>query len=291
MKDFEDCLAEWALQDSFYERVLGSHGDKSCAASLRSGDEGCVAGIPMAKRLAQALGVESSWEKQSGDLVESGEEIASFRGTAEQILKFENLIIGLIGKPSGIATAAWRARKAAEGRIRLICGGWKKHPFPIKEMAREAVAAGGLESRILAPPFLYLDKNFVRVFGGIRQTLEAVASHSVPKVIQVKGEFSPIAEEAREAIRHGASLIMVDTGCCGDLDEVLRVMKEEKASPRVQTAFAGGIKVEDIPLLVQRGVDILDIGAAILDAPWLELSYDVVADLKSSSNTQISNSE
>jgi nicotinate-nucleotide pyrophosphorylase (carboxylating) len=278
MKALEDCLAEWALQDPFYKRVLGGLREKPLAASLRSREEGCAAGIPLAKRVAQTLGVEGSWKKQSGDWIQREGEIAFFRGNAEQILKFENLIIGLIGKSSGIATAAWRAKKAAEGRIRLICGGWKKHPFLVKDMAREAVAAGGLESRILEPPFLYLDKNFVRVFGGIRQALEAVASHSAPKVIQVKGEFGPIAEEAREAIRHGARVIMVDTGCCEDLDEVLRVMREEKASPRVRTAFAGGIKIDDIPLFFQKGVDILDIGAAILDAPWLELSYDVVVD-------------
>jgi nicotinate-nucleotide pyrophosphorylase (carboxylating) len=41
-------------------------------------------------------------------------------------------------------------------------------------------------------------------------------------------------------------------------------------------AFAGGIKLSDIPLLAKKGVDILDIGAAILDAPWLELTYDVM---------------
>jgi nicotinate-nucleotide pyrophosphorylase (carboxylating) len=41
-------------------------------------------------------------------------------------------------------------------------------------------------------------------------------------------------------------------------------------------AFGGGIKLEDIPALVKKGVDILDIGSAILDAPWLDLSYDVV---------------
>jgi nicotinate-nucleotide pyrophosphorylase (carboxylating) len=59
---------------------------------------------------------------------------------------------------------------------------------------------------------------------------------------------------------------------------VLRVVREEKTQPRVLTAFAGGIKIEEIPLLIQRGVDILDIGAAILDAPWLELSYDVAKE-------------
>jgi nicotinate-nucleotide pyrophosphorylase (carboxylating) len=278
MKAFEDCLAEWTLQDSFYERTLGSLHAKPLAASLRSREQGCAAGIPLAMQVARTLGVEASWRKQSGDWIQPEDEVAFFRGAAEQILKLENLIIGLIGKPSGIATAARRAKKAAEDQVRLICGGWKKHPFLIKDMAREAVAAGGLESRILSPPFLYLDKNFVRAFGGVRQTLEAVASHSVPKVIQVRGEFGPIGEEAREAIRHGARVIMVDTGCCGDIDEVLRVVREEKTQPRVLTAFAGGIKIEEIPLLIQRGVDILDIGAAILDAPWLELSYDVAKE-------------
>ena len=159
-----------------------------------------------------------------------------------------------------------------------MSGGWKKHPVLIKEMVREAVAAGGFGQRILDQPFLYLDKNYVRIFGGIGQTLRAVAADRAAKVIQVRGEFAPIAEEAREAIRNGASVVMVDTGSWEDLDKVLQVMKAGKPSSGVQTAFAGGIRIEDIPALVRKGVDILDIGAAILDAPWLELSYDVVKE-------------
>jgi nicotinate-nucleotide pyrophosphorylase len=106
MKALEDCLAEWTLEDPFYDRVLGRLREKPPAASLRSGEEGCAAGIPLAKRVAQTLGVEGSWKKQGGDWIQREEEIAFFRGNAEQILKFENLIIGLIGKSSGIATAA-----------------------------------------------------------------------------------------------------------------------------------------------------------------------------------------
>jgi hypothetical protein len=37
------------------------------------------------------------------------------------------------------------------------------------------------------------------------------------------------------------------------------------------------VRLQDIPALTAKGVDILDIGAAILDAPWLEMSYDVVS--------------
>jgi nicotinate-nucleotide pyrophosphorylase (carboxylating) len=278
MNDFESLLAELAMPDPFYEKVLGECRNRRLTAVLRSQGEGRLAGVPMAQHAAKALGIEGDWKKRTGEDVRKGEAVARFQGLAEPILKLENLVIGIIAKPSGIATAAAKAVHAADGRVRLVSGGWKKHPVLIKEMVREAVAAGGFGQRILDQPFLYLDKNYVRIFGGIGQTLRAVAADRAAKVIQVRGEFAPIAEEAREAIRNGAGVVMVDTGSWEDLDKVLQVMKAGKPSSGVQTAFAGGIRIEDIPALVRKGVDILDIGAAILDAPWLELSYDVVKE-------------
>lgn len=278
MKEWETFLARWKVRDPFYEGVLGETKGKRTQSALRSEEDGWLAGISLAQKAVQEVAVEGEWIKESGDPVRAGEEVARFQGTAESILMLENFLIGLISKPSGIASAAKKALATASGRVRLVSGGWKKVPYPIKEIIREAAAVAGLPTRILDPPFLYLDKNYVRIFGGVHQALEALAPHQVPKVIQVRGEFASVREEAREAIRYGARVIMVDTGCCGDLDEVLQVVREEKAFPRVQTAFAGGVKIEDIPFLIQKGVDILDIGAAILDARWLEMSYDVVAD-------------
>jgi nicotinate-nucleotide pyrophosphorylase (carboxylating) len=71
---------------------------------------------------------------------------------------------------------------------------------------------------------------------------------------------------------------MVDTGSRKDLDEVLKVLRKKKKSTQAKLAFAGGIQLKDIPLLAEKGVDILDIGAAILDAPWLDLTYDVIPE-------------
>ena len=280
MKDFESLLVDWTVEDPFYDRVFGGLKDRTITALLRSREEGCLAGIPFSDKAVQALGIEARWKKESGADIAAGEEIARFRGTPGPIVRLENLIIGLIGKSSGIASAAQRAKKAARGRVHLVSGGWKKHPFLIKEIIREAVTSGGLETRILDQPFLYLDKNYVRIFGGISQALRAVAKDPAPKVIQVRGEFASIDTEAYEAIRNGASVLMVDTGSWEDLDRVLRVIKEEGASPGVKSAFAGGIRTEDIPALTEKGVDILDIGGEILDAPWLELSYDVLREGK-----------
>jgi nicotinate-nucleotide pyrophosphorylase (carboxylating) len=278
MNDFESLLDKLAIPDRFYEKVLGESRDRPLTAVLRSQEDGWLAGVCFTEKAASALGIKAEWKRKNGESIQKGEEIARFKSLPEPILKLENLAIGFISKPSGIASAAKRALDAGSGKIRLVCGGWKKHPFPIKEMVREAVTAGGLNQRILDEPFLYLDKNYVRIFGGIGPTLRVVAADRSAKVIQVRGEFAPIDQEAREAIRYGASVVMVDTGSWEDLDNVLQVIKAAKPSSEVQTAFAGGIRIEDIPALVRKGVDILDIGAAILDAPWLELSYDVVKD-------------
>lgn len=275
MKNYAALLGEWLTEDPFYERIFQGIRHHRLKASLSSKGNGWLAGVPFAQRAAEILGLEAVWKKTSGVAVEKGEEIAQFVGMPQQIVKIENLVIGLISKPSGIATAAQKAQKAAGGKIRLVSGGWKKHPFLIKELIWEAVAAGGLAHRIVDEPFIYLDKNYVRIFGGISQALKA-ASSSFIKVIQLRGEFSPIAEEALEAIASGAQVLMVDTGSRRDLDEVLKVLKKKKNPAQVRLAFAGGIRLKDIPLLAGKGVDILDIGAAILDAPWLDLTYDVI---------------
>jgi len=278
MKNYAALLGEWLTEDPFYERIFQGIRHHRLNASLYSKGNGWLAGVPFAQRAAEILGLEAVWKKTSGVAVEKGEEIAQFVGMPQQIVKFENLAIGLISKPSGIATAAQKAQKAAGGKIRLVSGGWKKHPFLIKELIWEAVAAGGLAHRIVDEPFIYLDKNYVRIFGGISQALKAAPSSSLIKVIQLRGEFSPIAEEALEAIASGAQVLMVDTGSRRDLDEVLKVLKKKKPPARVRLAFAGGIQLKDIPLLAGKGVDILDIGAAILDAPWLDLTYDVIPE-------------
>jgi len=276
MKNYAALLGEWLTEDPFYERIFQGIRHHRLKASLSSKGNGCLAGIPFAQRAAEILGLEAVWKKSSGMVVAKGEEIAQFLGMPQQIVKIENLVIGLVSKPSGIATAAQEAQKAAGGKIRLVSGGWKKHPFLIKELIWEAVSVGGIAHRIVDEPFIYLDKNYVRIFGGISQALQAAVPSSFVKVIQLRGEFSPIAEEAIEAVASGAQVLMVDTGSRMDLDEVRKVLRKRKTPASIRLAFSGGVQLKDIPLLAEKGVDILDIGAAILDAPWLDLTYDVI---------------
>ena len=81
----------------------------------------------------------------------------------------EEELIGWISKASSIATAAWRAKKAAGKDLKVVCGAWKKMPLSIKELERQAIADGGIAYRMAEKPFLYLDKNYVKVLGGLEK--------------------------------------------------------------------------------------------------------------------------
>jgi nicotinate-nucleotide pyrophosphorylase (carboxylating) len=88
--------------------------------------------------------------------------------------------------------------------------------------------------------FIYLGKNYVRILGGIAPTLQRAISFSKVRVIQLRGEFASIAEEADEAISSGADVLMVDTGSWKDLDDVLR----ESRKGGLPIGFGSPLRVE-----------------------------------------------
>ncbi len=185
-------------------------------------------------------------------------------------------MIGALSKTSGIATAARKAKATVNSRCRVVCGGSKKLPHEIKGLVRQAVVHGGLEVRMLEQPFLYLDKNYVRILGGVKAALEAVAHLKRPAVIQVRGESQPIDEEALDAARGGAKVIMVDTGKFEDLVSVVQALKRNESRTGVELAFSGNIDLDDLAHICSAGMDVVDIGYAILDAPCLPMRFDVL---------------
>lgn len=256
--------------------IFSSVCDQIFTAHITAETDGIIAG---AKRAAEALtqiGLSVMYTVADGTAVTSGEIIATFTGKAKQMAMAEEVAIGIMAKPSGIATAACKAVAAAGSDLRIVCGAWKKMPPEIKFIVREAVADGRASFRITDQPFLYLDKNFIRMLGGIEATLHAVKDqHDKLKVIQLKGDFGEVSQEALTAAKNGADIIMVDTGYMEDVVAVNRLLSEHGYRKKIQIAFAKGIKQDSIEGLKGKGIDILDIGTGIIDAPLLDMKMDV----------------
>jgi len=260
------------------EILFHSIHNKHITARITVEREGVIAGSKYAREKLAELGVKVEYLAEDGAKVLPDDVVAAISGTPKQITSAEDAVIGNLTKTSGIATASTQAVKLADGKIRIVSGAWKKMPLLIKHMVREAVAIGGAAFRIADTPFVYLDKNYVRIFN---KSIPAVlkAAKIMPDrlaVIQLRGETGSIGEEVAEAAAGGADILMIDTGKHADAVEAIKVLNQLGIRQDKQVAFAGGVQIEDIPDYARLGIDILDIGSRIIDAPLLDMKMDVI---------------
>ncbi|WP_029117486.1 hypothetical protein [Mycobacterium sp. URHB0044] len=249
------------------ETIFAGIAERVFTAALIADDEGIVSPVAAAAESLQDLGLRIDFALREADHVRPGDEIIRFRGTPMQIALAEERVVGLLAKASGIATATRRFVDRANGSPRIVSGAWKKLPVSVKDTIRSAIMAGGAEPRIATWPFVYLDKNFVTMLGGVDATLAAVAEMAGHrKVIQLDDPELVVA-----AVHGGADVVFIDTGKLGDAAIASRELCGAGVRGRVELAFGGGVRLEDIDELKRLEVDTVDVGRAIVDAPLLDM--------------------
>jgi len=253
--------------------------DKKSIARISAQGEGILSGVPWMKMACEKLELNLKECRRSRAKLRPGEVVAVVEGTAKQMALGEEELIGWVSKASGIATAARKAKEAAGRNLKVVCGAWKKMPLPIKDLVRQAVADGGIPYRIADIPFLYLDKNYVRILGGVGKTLQTVKGlKGYTLVIQLKDEGRDLIREAVLAAARGADIVMIDTGTKEDVVDIDSALRAKGLRDRVKIAFAGNIGISDLRDLKKLPVEIIDIGQAVVDAPLLDMRMDITGE-------------
>jgi len=262
------------VRDEIFCGITG----KIITACIIADEGGILAETGAVAKEAEKLGILLESITEEGKEVGAGDVLARFRGTPKQIAMAEEVLLGLMAKPSGIATATHEFVKKAGRRPQIVCGAWKKMPPQLKDTIRRAIVTGGGSFRIASDPFVYLDKNYVEMLHGIQGCLAAASGlNGSAKVVQLKGRYKDLAQEACEAASCGAAIIFIDTGFKKDIGRVSEALSRLGLREGVRIAFAGNIKLDDIAELKSMDVDILDIGRAIVDAPLLDMRMEVIA--------------
>ncbi|HBP63491.1 MAG TPA: nicotinate-nucleotide pyrophosphorylase [Desulfosporosinus sp.] len=260
------------LREFLFEPLKG----RSYLFAIRTRENGILSGAARLKELAIELGLKVILMAEEGSLLIPGTTVFAARGNAEMVTRAEETLMGVIGKPSGVATAAANIVKKASP-VKVVCGAWKKIGQATKGELRQAVMTGGGGLRMSEQPFVYLDKNYIRMFGGVTAAVAQAKLFDPNRLVvaQLRGEVQGIVEEARFAVQAGAGILMVDTGIPEDLKAVMSAAVSDGWRKSVQLAFAGGVYAEELAEIVALGPDIIDVGRAILDAPLLDFSLDV----------------
>ncbi len=261
------------LRDRIFESLAGQ---RFRAAVVAAGD-GVLAGMSAALAEAGAVGCRVRALVADGALIVDGTRVLELTGVPKGLALAEEVVMGALAKPSGIASATRRLVDCAAARLQIVAGGWKKMPRAMKQTVRQAVQVGGAATRIDQAPFLYLDKNYVRMFGGVAATLDAVAGVKGHRtVIQIGAGPESLEQETRVAVAHEVSTLFVDTGDICDVQRVLATLAELGARDHLRVAFGGGVGCEQVEELARLGVDALCIGRAIVDAPLVDFRMEIL---------------
>lgn len=274
MEDMEDAL------DPGEEVLRGIEG-RMVTAVIIAGSAGILSGVAAAAVKAEELGLTVESMLDEGSEIAEGDEIARFTGSPEQVALAEENLIGLLAKTSGVATAARDFVKAAGKKPRVVCGAWRKVPPADREAIRQAVVSGGADHRITERPFVYLDQNHIEMLGGIRASIEAVSGLAAERtiVVQLKGRHASITREALEAAECGAGILFIDTGVNLDFMEAAFELERAGLRKKVKIAFGGNLDLKDVRSIKKDkfGIEIVDVGTKIADAPLLDMRLEVIA--------------
>lgn len=257
------------------DNIFDSIADRLFPASIIALENGILSGSKSAIEQAATIGIKIDI-LDDGSQLKPGREIAQIIGRPKQTAMAEETLAGLLAKPSGIATAAKLFKEKAGGKARIVSGAWKKMPGSQKEMIRNAVVCGGVPCRVTGEPFIYLDKNYIKMFGGIRECLTGIKGlEDLTRVVQLNGFFKNVADEAVDAAQHGAGIIFIDSGRSEDVTAVSMRLRDAGFRERVKIAFSGGITLKSLDEILALDAEILDVGRAIIDAPLIDMRLEV----------------
>lgn len=245
---------------------------------------GVVAGLPAAAAVVAVADprLEFTPTVADGARVAAGQTIATLAGATRSVLTAERVVLNLLGRMSGVATAVRRLVDAAEGtpcRVydtrktvpgwRLLDkyavrmgGGWNHRTglydaILIKDNHLAALRAAGLGP----------DEAVRRARAFVEKTFPPSRSRSMVVEIEVDS-FDQLAA----VLAAGPDVVLLDNM---HVEELARCVAERhRLAPQVVLEASGGIRPETVPAIAATGVDRVSTGWPTHHAPWLDIALD-----------------
>ena len=191
-------------------------------------------------------------------------EVLAIEGSARAILTAERTALNVLGRLSGVATAAALAVRAVEGTEARILDTRKTTPG-LRALEKAAVAAGGAENhRFGLFDAILIKENHIAAAGGITAAVEAARGLRPDLLLEVECETRADVDEALAA---GATRLLLDNMRPHDLHELVR-----HVAGRAELEASGGISISNLHEVAETGVDYISLGALTHSAPALDLS-------------------
>jgi len=245
--------------------------DTTGSAKLLVKEAGILAGLEVAQRIFHRFDQEVHLEilKKDGSAIAPGDLVFRVRGKVHSLLQCERLVLNVMQRMSGIATATNEYVNLLEGTGTKILDTRKTTPG-MRFLEKEAVRlGGGVNHRFGLYDMILIKDNHIDFAGGIEQAVTACKAYLEREKLKLDMVVETRSLKDIEVVLSigGIQRILLDNFSVELTREAVELIDNQ-----VETESSGGITRETIRSYAECGVDYISVGALTHQINSLDLS-------------------
>lgn len=203
----------------------------------------------------------------SGARLQSGDEIATVRGSARVLLTRERVTLNFLQRLSGIATLAAKFVAAIEGTgVRML--DTRKTTPGLRVLEKMAASAGGVVNhRMGLWDAVLIKNNHIRLAGGVRAAVERTKALNLPIEVEVRTRA-----EIETALECGAARLLLD-----NMTAEQAAVEIHFIAKRAETEISGGVTLANVRAYAEAGPDFISSGSITHSAVAVDINCGIYA--------------
>lgn len=236
---------------------------------------GVIAGLPAVEIIFRFRGFAPRIDilTQEGSEVAAGEDVLTLEGPLRALLVCERILLNVLQRLSGIATATRRHVRALEGSgTRLL--DTRKTPPGWRALDKYAVAVGGgMNHRHGLYDQVLIKDNHAAACGSVRAAVDKV--HALyGRAYPVEAEVRTL-EELKSLLDSPVDAVLLDNMDDASLAEAVALVRREAL--RIRLEASGNMGLERLGRIKGLGLDFVSVGALTHSVTALDLSLNIRA--------------
>lgn len=238
--------------------------------AIKSREAGRIAGVNAVRLVLARLpeAASATLLARDGTDIEAGGTIARLEGSARTLLSGERVMLNILGRLSGIATATAAVVRAVEGTGVAVKDTRKTTPG-LRTLEKYAVAAGGgVNHRSGLYDAVLIKDNHIAVAGSITAAVARTRA-ALGGTFPIQVEVDTLAQ-LEEALGCAVAAVLLDNMSPAQLREAVGFVNR-----RCHTEASGGITPANVRAIAETGVDSISLGWLTHSARSLDLGLDI----------------
>ena len=214
-----------------------------------------------------------AWRAQEGERCPAGSVVAELSGPLRDILRAERVLLNLLQRASGIATATRRYADAIAHTSCRVLHTRKTAPGLRLFDVAAVVAGGGVMHRLDLAQTVMVKDNHWQALRAARRTLkDALDPARAAGCRELYVEVETLAQ-VKEACAAGATRLLVDNQTPEIVAEWGTVAR--RCQPGIEIEATGGITLENVARYAESGADFVSIGALTHSVVAADIALEV----------------